>query len=78
VSFAEKYPQLTAWVSEAGSIEIGYLYDVPDPSFLRIIHYTEVIWCSDKPYASLEEALAEMETAIISWCAEQGITLGQG
>lgn len=78
MSFAESYPQIAAWVREAGSIEIGYLYDVPDASFLRVIHYTELIWSSDRTYASLEEALAEIEAAITQWCVEQGITLGQG
>ena len=78
MAFAESYPMLQAWVREAGSVEIGYLYDVPDASFLRVIHYTELIWSSDKTYVSLEEALAEIEDAIAKWCAAQGITLGQG
>ena len=77
MAFAESYPMLAAWVREAGSVEIGYLYDVPDASFLRVIHYTELIWSSDKTYASLDEALAEIEDAITKWCAGQGITLGQ-
>jgi len=78
MSFEESYPTIAAWVREAGSIEIGYRYDVPDSSFLRVIQYTELIWCSDQTYASLAEALAAMEDAIVQWCAEQGITLGTG
>lgn len=78
MAFVEKYPLLQAWVREVGSVEIGYLYDVPDASFLRVIHYTELVWSSDETFASLEEALAEIEHAIAQWCAEQGITLGRG
>jgi hypothetical protein len=64
--------------SKIMAIERDYLYDVPDPSFLRVIHYTQLIWRSDKTYASLDEAFAEMEDALIKWCAEQGVTPGQG
>jgi hypothetical protein len=76
MSFAEKYPYIVIWGREMGSVEIGYHYDVPDSSFLRVIHHTELIWSSDKPYLSLDEALAALENAIAKWCAEQGITLG--
>ncbi len=61
-----------------GSIEIGYLYDAPDASFLRVIQYTDLIWSSDKHYASLDEALTEIEDAIANWCRDQGITLVDG
>ena len=75
VVFEEKYPYITAWVREMGPIEIGFLYDAPDSSFLRVIQYTNLIWSSDNRHASLDEALAEMEDAIAQWCDEQGIKL---
>ena len=74
----EKYPHVAAWVKEMGPIEIGYLYDAPDASFLRVIQYTDLIWSNDKHYASLDEALTEMEDAIANWCRDQGITLVDG
>ena len=77
-SLDEKYPHLLAWVREIGSIEIGYFYDAPESSFLRVIQYTDLIWSSDETYSSLEEAFAEMEAAIAKWCEEQGISLGDG
>lgn len=77
-SLDETYPTLAAWVKQEGRIEIGYGYDANDRSFLRVIQYTDVIWCSDRTYTSLDEALAEMEEAIAQWCREQGISLGDG
>jgi hypothetical protein len=71
----ERYPYLSAWVKQAGSIEIGYSYGGHEQSLLRIIHYTDLIWSDDRPYASLDDALAEMEAAIARWCEQQGITL---
>ena len=71
----EIYSHLVAWVKEVGSIEIGYNYSDHDPSFLRVIQYTDLVWSSDSSFASLEDAFAEMETTIAKWCEEQGITL---
>ena len=73
----ERYPYLSAWVKEAGSIEMGYSYSGYEHSFLRVIQYTDLIWSSDRTYASLDDALAEMEAAIARWCEEQGIMLGE-
>lgn len=72
----ERYPYLSAWVKETGSIEMGYSYSGYEHSFLRVIQYTDLIWSSDRTYASLDDALAEMEAAIARWCEEQGIMLG--
>jgi hypothetical protein len=73
----QKYPYLSAWVKEAGSIEIGYNNSGHDQSFLRVIQYTDLIWRSDHTYVSLDDVLSEMEAAIAQWCEEQGITLGE-
>jgi hypothetical protein len=78
VIFEEKYPYIGAWVKEMGPIGIGYLYDAPDASFLRVIQYTDLIWSSEKHFASLDNAFAEMEEAIATWCDEQGIPLVNG
>jgi hypothetical protein len=76
-AFDEKYPHLALWVKESGSIEIGYNYMGHDQSLLRVIQYTDLIWSSDRTYASLDDAFAAMEEAIAQWCKEQGITLGK-
>lgn len=73
----EQYPHLAAWVKEAGSIEIGYNYSGYDPSFLRVIQYTDLVWSSDRSYASLDDAFAEMEKAITHWGHAQGSRLSE-
>jgi hypothetical protein len=73
---ADRHPYLSAWMKEAGSIEIGYTYSGHEHSFLRVIQHTDLIWSSDRTYASLDDALDEMEAAIARWCEEQGIRLG--
>jgi hypothetical protein len=78
MAFEEKYPYLATWVKQAGPIQIGYSYNPYDPSLLRVIHFTELIWSSDQLYSSLDDAFVDMEKAIITWCAEQGITLVDG
>jgi hypothetical protein len=69
-SFNEKYPYIAAWVQD-GTIEIGY--NDYDDVFLRVIYAGGVVWESNKSYASLDDAFDEMNTAIETWCAENGI-----
>jgi len=52
-------------------IEIGY-NDYGDV-FLRVIDVGGVVWESHETYASLDEAFKEMNTAIETWCTENGI-----
>ena len=69
-SFDEKYPYIAAWVQD-GLIEIGY--NDYDDVFLRVIDAGGVVWESNKTYASLDDAFTEMNAAIKTWCAENGI-----
>lgn len=78
MSFEEKYPYLATWLQQEGQIQIGYSNSPYDSSFLRVIQFTELIWRSDHFYSSLDDAFTDMEKAIITWCAEQGITLLDG
>jgi hypothetical protein len=71
-TFEEKYPHISAWILD-GRISIGC--DDYDPMFLRVIDPGGTVWESDRDYASLDEALADMEAGIAAWCAEQGIEL---
>ena len=75
VLFEEMYPRIAAWVKDMGRIEIGYRYDSPDSSFLRVIQHTQMIWSADNRFSSTDEALAEIDVAIADWCEEQGISL---
>jgi hypothetical protein len=71
-SFEKQYPNISAWVQD-GQVEIGYGDD--DDVFLRVTDAGGVVWESSQTYASLDEALAAMDAAIATWCAEQGIEL---
>jgi hypothetical protein len=71
-SFGEKYPYIAAWVQD-GAIEIGY--NDYDDVFLRVTDAGGVVWESNKTYSNLDDAFAEMNAAIETWCAENGIEL---
>ena len=67
---SNKYPNIWAWVQD-GRIEIGY-NDYTD-AFLYAMDEGGVIWESNKRYASLDEALADLDAGIAAWCEENGI-----
>lgn len=71
-SFDEKYPYIAAWVRD-GLVEIGY--NDYDDVFLRVIDPGGVVWESNKTYSNLDDAFEEMNKAIETWCAENGIEL---
>jgi len=72
-SFDDQYPKISAWV-QSGVVEIGC--NEYDDIFLRVIDEGGVIWESNKSYSNLDNAFAEMNNAIESWCEENGIDLG--
>lgn len=64
MSFAARYPNLTAWVQEhEGWIEIGR--DEYSGSLIRLLDSGGMLWESEKEYASIDDALAEAEQALI-------------
>ena len=71
-SFEKQYPNISAWVHE-GQVRIGY--NDYDDVFLRVTDAGGVVWESTLSYQSLDEALAAMDAAIATWCAENGIEL---
>ncbi|MEE4378668.1 MAG: hypothetical protein V2J55_14345 [Candidatus Competibacteraceae bacterium] len=67
-SFEERYPSIAAWVNEPEHrIEIGS--DEYSSSLIRVIDPGGMIWESDKPYTSIDDALADAERAISEWLA---------
>ncbi|MBC8336804.1 MAG: hypothetical protein H8E29_16195 [Anaerolineales bacterium] len=72
-SFDGQYPYVAEWV-QSGVIEIGN--NEYDDVFLRVIDAGGVIWESNKSHSSLDNAFAEMNSAIEAWCDENGIDLG--
>jgi hypothetical protein len=62
--FEECYPNIAAWVQD-GWIEIGH--DSNSGSFIRVLDEGGLVWESDKPYTSIDQALADAEQAIAKW-----------
>jgi hypothetical protein len=67
--FENRYPHITLWVKD-GWIEIGH--DDCQRSFLRVVDIGGLVWESDESYASLDDALRAMDTAIAEWLEEHG------
>ena len=61
--FKERYPNIAAWVQD-GWIEIGH---DSSGSFIRVLDEGGLVWESDKPYTSIDQALADAEQAIAEW-----------
>lgn len=65
-SFEKRYPNIAAWVQEhEGWIEIGC--DEYSSSLIRVLDLGGMIWESEKPYTSIDDALADAEQAIVEW-----------
>lgn len=63
--FEEDYPTIARWLKECnGQIEIGYRPNDPTTSFIRAIHWTELVWEGEEEYAYLDEALEDLEMAL--------------
>ncbi len=70
--FAKTYPNLTQWVKGYGWIELGY--DDLQPSFIRVLDIGGMIWDSGKKkYLDVDQALADVEAAIMKWRKENKI-----
>lgn len=62
------YPQTQRFVLEIGWIEIGY--DDFSESFVRALDIGGLVWEGKANYASLDEALADLEQGIVQWLQE--------
>jgi hypothetical protein len=67
-SFEGAYPNITAWVSDGGWIEIGY--EIYTGSFVRALDEGGMIWEGAKKYKSIDEALQALERGIAKWTDE--------
>jgi hypothetical protein len=63
--FEDTYPTITHWVTEIVRIEIGQ--DEMSRSFVRAIDEGGMIWEGRERYATLEEALQDLEAGIAAW-----------
>ena len=72
-SFEETYPNIADWVKrDFGWIEIGR--DHYSTSLVRVLDLGGMIWESrNREYETIDEALADAESAIAKWRKEQGI-----
>jgi hypothetical protein len=61
-SFESQYPNIALWVNEQGWIEIGP--DEFSTSFVRALDEGGLVWEGNDQYASLDDALRALDTAI--------------
>jgi hypothetical protein len=66
--FEASYPNITAWVSNGGWIEIGD--EIQTGSFIRALDDGGMIWEGAKRYKSVDEALQALERGIAKWTDE--------
>jgi len=73
-SFGSRFhPHLWRWVSEFGTIEIGYCGQTR--SLLRALDEGGLVWKGRRSYASLDAALADAEAGVSRWMRDElGIT----
>ena len=64
-SFEASYPNISAWVSEGGWVEIGD--EVQTGSFIRALDEGGMVWEGAKKYRSVDDALQALERGIAEW-----------
>jgi hypothetical protein len=69
-SFEGSYPNIAAWVSNGGWIEIGYVEYTG--SFARALDEGGMIWEGVSRYESLDYALKALNQGIAEWIEEHG------
>jgi hypothetical protein len=63
--FEERYPRITAWVTDDGWIEIGR--DEYSRSLVRALSAGGLVWEGKPQYATLDEALDALEAGLTDW-----------
>jgi len=69
-SFESVYPNIAAWVSNGGWVEIGY--ESYTGSFVRALDEGGMIWEGVSRYESLDYTLRALEQGIADWMEEHG------
>ncbi|AFY71357.1 hypothetical protein Pse7367_3108 [Thalassoporum mexicanum PCC 7367] len=68
--FETNFPNIVIWVESYGYIEIGDIED--SDSYVRAMKEGDPIWEGGNSYASLDEALQDLEEGITEWLEEHG------
>jgi hypothetical protein len=63
------YPTIARWVMEYGWIKIGH--DDMRQSFVRALDEGGLIWEGREHYATLDDALRDLEARLAAWMQEQ-------
>jgi hypothetical protein len=63
------FPYVDRFIQGYGWIEIGD--DGMSPSWIRVLDEGGMIWESAEPYATLDEVLSAIDTAIAKWAHQQ-------
>ena len=69
-SFEASYPNIASWVSNGGSVEIGY--EVNTGSFVRALDEGGMIWDGVSRYESIDYALKALDQGTAEWTEEHG------
>jgi hypothetical protein len=68
-SIEAAYPTIARWVREYGWIEIGH--DDMSRSFVRALDAGGLVWEGQEDYATLDDALRDLEAGLAAWMREQ-------
>jgi len=66
---AARYPHIAAWILD-GWIEVGQTAD--SPSCVRALDMGGLVWEGQSQYATLDEALQDLDAGIAAWLDERG------
>jgi len=61
-SIETTFPNITLWVQECGTVEIGY--DFNKESFIRVLDEGGIVWSGKIRYEKLDDALKELEAGL--------------
>ena len=61
-SFEVPFPNITLWVQECGTVEIGY--DFNKESFMRVLDEGGLVWSGKSHYENLDDALKDLEAEL--------------
>ena len=64
-SFETFYPNISAWVSNGGWVEVGY--EIYPGSFVRALDEGGMIWEGAKKHKTVDDALQALEEGIRKW-----------
>ena len=65
------YPTIARWGMEYGWIEMGH--DDMSRSFVRALDEGGLVWEGQDDYATLDDALRDLEAGLAAWMREQDL-----